>query len=73
MTTIELRTIADETGALHIGLSKQFKNKKFKVLLFAEEDEVEWTNAIQHNPVFDFLKDDGEDIYNLSDGKPING
>jgi hypothetical protein len=43
------------------------------VLLFAEEDEVEWTSAIQHNPVFDFLNDDGEDIYNLSDGKPING
>jgi hypothetical protein len=34
-----------------------------------EIDEQEWLRAAAANPAFDFLKDQAEDIYTLSDGK----
>jgi hypothetical protein len=35
-------------------------------------EEQEWLQAATSNPAFEFLKDQEEDIYTLSDGKPFN-
>jgi len=36
-----------------------------------EIEEQDWLQAAGGNPVFDFLNDQEEDIYTLSDGKPF--
>ncbi len=43
------------------------------IVLFAENDfsETEWVRAASGNDVFDFLSDEGEDIYTIDDGKPL--
>lgn len=45
------------------------------IVLFDEDadiDEKKWLKAAPGNAVFDFLDDEGEDIYTLEDGKPLN-
>ena len=37
----------------------------------ADIDEIEWLWAASANPAFDFLKEPGEDIYTLADGRPF--
>lgn len=45
------------------------------IVLFDEEDkdfnETEWLKVASKNDVFDSLRDEGEDIYTLEDGKPF--
>jgi hypothetical protein len=46
-------------------------------VLFPEEhkeeiSESEWLYAAAVNPAFDFMKDPGQDIYTLADGKPFD-
>ena len=44
------------------------------ILLFIEDDDVDeetWLYAASRDPVFDFLKEAGEDIYTVVDGKPF--
>jgi hypothetical protein len=44
------------------------------IILFQEEaemDETQWLQAASSNPAFDFMKDPGEDIYTLADGRPF--
>lgn len=43
------------------------------IVLFDENDlsEKAWLKAASQNDVFEFLKDEAEDIYNLEDGKPL--
>jgi hypothetical protein len=38
-----------------------------------ESDERDWLDTAASNEAFDFLKNPEEDIYTLSDGKPLNG
>lgn len=51
--------------------------KRVKVIILMQEEEQisedEWLKAGASNEVFDFLKDQSEDIYTLEDGKPFNG
>ena len=35
-------------------------------------DEMDWLKSASVNPVFDFLKDDKEDIYTLEDGRAFH-
>ena len=49
---------------------------RVRVIVLFDEDttdfgEREWLQAASRNSVFDFLKDDAEDIYTLEDGKPL--
>ena len=37
-----------------------------------EFGEQEWLRAAASSPAFDFLKDEREDIYSLSDGRPFH-
>ena len=44
------------------------------IVLFSEAEDIaenEWMKAGSNNEAFDFLNDAGEDIYSLTDGKPI--
>jgi hypothetical protein len=44
------------------------------IILISDETDIneqEWLQAAASNPAFDFLKDPGEDIYTLADGKPF--
>ena len=47
--------------------------KKVRVIVLFDEDlsESEWRRTLSNNEVFDFLADEGEDIYNLEDGEPF--
>ena len=38
-----------------------------------EISESEWLYSATTNPSFDFLKEPGEDIYTLEDGRPFDG
>jgi hypothetical protein len=38
----------------------------------ADWDESTWLQAAAKNPAFDFLAEEEEDIYGLSDGKPLS-
>ena len=45
------------------------------IILLPEETDIEdreWLRAAATNPAFDFLKEAGEDIYTLADGKPFH-
>lgn len=40
-----------------------------------ESDEIsteKWLKAVSTNPVFEFLNDEAEDVYRLTDGQPLN-
>ena len=39
---------------------------------YKEISESEWLYAAAINPAFDFLKEPGEDIYTLEDGRPFD-
>ena len=70
MQALEIIGKIDEKG--HIILSKplEFRNKIVKIImLIADDDDTieneEWLAALSTNPIYDFLKDDEEDIYTL--------
>jgi hypothetical protein len=42
-----------------------------KTLSPADIDEQVWLHSLATNPAFNFLHDEAEDIYSLTDGKPI--
>jgi hypothetical protein len=51
---------------------------RVRVIVLFEEDgeeiaESEWLYAAATNSVFSFLKEPGEDIYTLADGRPFDG
>jgi hypothetical protein len=50
---------------------------RVRVIVLFEEDseeivESEWLYAATTNPAFSFLKEAGEDIYTLADGRPFD-
>lgn len=49
-------------------------SKKVRVIVLLDEDidEKEWLIAAANNKAFEFLADEGEDIYTLEDGKPVS-
>lgn len=76
MTAIEITGIIDENSQLHLDgilpISGPIPVRVIVLYPAAEElDEAKWLRAAASNPAFEFLNDPEEDIYNLSDGKPI--
>jgi hypothetical protein len=77
MKAIETTGRIEKSG--HLKLDKPLdviaKNQKVKVIILYDETddigEMEWLSAIANNPAFEFLKDEGENIYSIRDGKPI--
>lgn len=77
MKTIELNYKTDNEGRLNIEYQLDRSNSSVRVLILVEDstsqnEEKEWLKAISVNPAFEFLKNDIEDIYSLTDGEPIN-
>lgn len=75
MKAIELGGFLDDKGFLKLDNPLKIVNQKVKVIiLIPENDEISdgaWLQAISSNPEFDFLCDEEEDIYSLTDGEPI--
>lgn len=76
MKAIELNYKTDNEGRLNIEYQLDRLNSAVRVLILVEDttsqdEEKEWLKAISDNPSFEFLKDDSEDIYSLTDGEPI--
>lgn len=48
-------------------------SKKVRVIVLFDEDidEESWLKTGSQNDAFDFLADEGEDIYSLEDGTPV--
>ncbi len=63
------RIVIDETFSVDAPTSVRV------IVLFPEAEDLsegEWLQAASKNEAFDFLKDPEEDIYTLTDGKPLN-
>jgi hypothetical protein len=75
MKAIETTGKINQEGTLLLDQPLVVKGKKVKIIILMEEDEneeQEWLSAMSTNPAFDFLKDEQEDIYSITDGKPLN-
>ncbi|MBW6533639.1 MAG: hypothetical protein K0B11_01390 [Mariniphaga sp.] len=78
MKAIELNSRTDKKGYLKIKYPLERSEKNVRILILVDEDNNEteeeelWLKAISQNPAFDFLKDESEDIYSLTDGEPFN-
>ena len=75
MQALETVGTIDKQGHLILSKPLEFRNKVVKIIvLIADDDDTieneEWLAALSSNPAYDFLKDNDEDIYTLSDGKP---
>ncbi len=63
------RITIDETFSVNVPTSVRI------IVLFPEAEDLsenEWMQAASKNEAFDFLNDSEEDIYSLTDGKPLN-
>ena len=75
MRAIEVTGEIDKKGILHLDSPLIIREKKVKVIILMSEEEDEateekiWLSAMKHNPAFDFLHDEQENIYSLKDGK----
>jgi hypothetical protein len=75
--TIETSGTIDEKGQLHLDEPvNSISPGRVRVILmpeFDDIDEAEWLHAAASNESFSFLREDSEDIYGITDGKPFNG
>ncbi len=75
---IETTGTVDEQHQLHVDtpLPIAGPSRVRVIVLWADDteegDEKEWLKAAATNPAFEFLKEPGQDIYTLKDGKPFH-
>ncbi|PKD45086.1 hypothetical protein [Rhodohalobacter barkolensis] len=75
MKAIELHSKTDENGRIKIEQETGYENKNVRVLILVDESEESvlseagWFASTVKSPSFDFLKDDKQNIYTLSDGE----
>ena len=78
MRAIEINSKTDKKGRLKIDYDLIQKNTNVRVLILLDEQDDEakeekiWLSSVLNNSAFDFLKDEEEDIYSITDGKPLN-
>ena len=78
MKAIEISTRTDKQGYLKIDYPLNKKDRNVRVIILVDEKEYDkdeeklWVDSISSNPAFDFLKDEAEDIYSLTDGRSIS-
>ncbi len=78
MKAIEISTKTDKQGHLKINYPLNKKERNVRIIILVDEtnddkdEEKLWLNSITSNPAFDFLKDQTEDIYSLTDGSSIS-
>jgi hypothetical protein len=74
MKAIEVKTHTNQFGNLELNYPLHTKSRNVRVIILVEDEENEeslWIQSIASNPVFNFLKEDEENIYSLTDGEPI--
>lgn len=75
MIAIETSGTVDEHGQLHLHepLQTTAKDVRVLVLLPTDDDPTDsvWLTAQTQNPAFDFLHDEAEAIYSITDGIPF--
>ncbi len=76
MKALELKGKVDEKGVLRVETPLKGANTAVKVIILVPEaeDVMEdslWLQGIAGNSAFDFLADEAEDIYSLTDGEPL--
>ncbi|WP_016777734.1 hypothetical protein [Anaerophaga thermohalophila] len=78
MKAIEIKSKTDRQGNLKIDYPVHKSNRKVRVLiLLDEEDKLDdeeslWMKSVSHNPAFEYLADESEDIYTVNDGEPLD-
>jgi hypothetical protein len=77
LTAIETTGIIEQDGRIVIDetFAVDAPTPVRVIVLFPEIEELnerEWLQAAAQNEVFDFLNDPHEDIYSLTDGKPLS-
>lgn len=77
MRAIEVTGKIDKKGVLRLDSPLIMRGKKVKVIILMSEEAEEteenlWLSAMANNPVFDFLHDEHENIYSMTDGKPFH-
>lgn len=73
---IETAGRIDEKGRLSTDQPLEVINRRVKIIiLMAEEEDLDdddWLKAVSVNPAFDFLQEEAENIYTVTDGKPLD-
>ena len=77
MTAIETTGVVDEQQQLRLdGPLPITGPSRVRVLILVPEpgeiEESAWLRAAAQNPAFDFLKEEAENVYTRSDGKPFH-
>lgn len=79
MKAIETLSKTNSEGFLKISIPTKYKEKKVRIIVLISEDSEEELDeenlllkSITNNPSFEFLNDESEDIYFLSDGVAFN-
>jgi hypothetical protein len=75
MHAIEVTGMIDEKHQLRLDEPLPLTGRVRVIVLFPESDEIndsDWAKAASRNPAYDFLREDGEDIYTATDGKPFH-
>jgi hypothetical protein len=77
LSAIEVTGLIDEQQRLHLDHALPIPGPlRVRVIVLypnaPEEDEQAWLRAAAGSPVFADLSDPSEDIYSLSDGKPLD-
>lgn len=78
MKAIEIKAKTDKYGHLKINNPLKQNESDVRVIILVDEmkDDVDeeklWMSAISSNPAFNFLNDEKEDIYSLTDGEPFS-
>ena len=77
MKAIEIKSKTNKKGELNIHYELGKSEENVRVLILIEDspnidEEKEWIESFAKNPAFDFLSDESEDIYSLTDGEPFN-
>lgn len=79
MTAIEMTGTVDENHQLKLDGALPFAGpKRVRVIVLSpltevpeDLNELDWLKASLSNPAFEYLRDPEEDIYTISDGKPL--
>ena len=79
MTAIEMTGTVDENHQLKLDSALPFAGpKRVRVIVLSpltdipdDFNEADWLKASLNNPAFEYLRDPEEDIYTISDGKPL--
>jgi hypothetical protein len=77
MNAVETTGIVDDQHQLRLDEPLPIPGQsRVRVIVLVPEaediSEAAWTKAVSASPAFDFLKDEAQDIYSATDGKPFH-